>query len=139
MCGRFLGDAYYDEHDENSEAHVLHPIDMFSASAGTVVHSLIDSSVSLICTSNRFSPTADVVATAASVNLILWSPATEDDSDDMEHGRRNELGTRNSTYQPGDDDDDDDDNHGGGGPAKKKKLRAVVAKRSSMRVTRQQT
>lgn len=139
MCGRFLGDAYYDELDQSGQAHVLHPIDMFSASAGTVVHSLIDSRVSLICTSNRFSPTADVVATAASVNLILWSPPTDDECDDTEYGRRNEHGRRQSTQRRADDDDDDNDDNdndngdrrrgGGGGVPKKRKLTAVVAKR----------
>lgn len=84
MCGRYLGDPY--KHD--GKEIMLHPIDMFSAKTGLLVHSLIDAKVTLICTTNRFCPTEDVVATAASGDVMLWGTGREgkrsrdDDKDD---------------------------------------------------------
>ncbi|KAI0561543.1 DNA damage-binding protein [Gracilaria domingensis] len=126
MCGRFLGDAYRD--GEEGKTAILHPIDLFSVKAGSVVHSLMDLDVPLICTTNKFSPSCDVIATAASSHLIFWSPPLEDENEDhpVRRKKRRRLGTRDS-----DDDDGDGDEGGRGGsgaPGPKKKLNTIVAK-----------
>ncbi|CAN8072167.1 unnamed protein product [Agarophyton chilense] len=126
MCGRFLGDAYLDEEGSDDDAQVLHPIDMFSAKAGTVVHSLIDSDVQLICTSNKYSPSSDVIATAASQNLILWSPPPKDSSDDGEQDKNNKFKRR--ARRNSDASDNDESDGGGGAPGPRKKLKTVVVR-----------
>lgn len=123
MCGRFMGDAYYKDGITTKEV-LLHPIDMFSASSGSVVHSLVDPVATLICTTNKFSPISDVILTAASGDLVLWAPPPVGSKQ-----HKLSLGTARR-YSAGADrdssDDDDDDGHGGSAP---RKGRAIITKR----------
>ncbi|CDF35867.1 unnamed protein product [Chondrus crispus] len=134
MCGRMMGDAYV---DEGGREVLLHPVDMFAASSGQVVHSLIDPAVTLICTTNRFSPVADGVLTVASGDVVLWTPPPRGE----ERRRRGGGAWGYRRGGEGDDDDDDDESDGDEAdeeepPSKKKRKTAVVAKRRTRAVTK---
>lgn len=137
MCGRFLGDAYYEEGDGIGEPVVLHPIDLFSARTGTVVHSLVDPGIELRCTTNKFSPTRDFILTAASTDVILWSPPMkggglkESGMGDVGRGSRRDRDERDSSES-----EEDEDPSG-----RKKRMRAttVVSKRRTRTSARRQT
>lgn len=132
MCGRFLGDAYHwEDWGGRKEAVLLHPIDLFSVKGGGCVASLVDSVTELICTTNRFHPLGDLILTAASANVVMWTkPEKEGEKEAGRYRRRGDNGGNASDS----DGNDDDNTHGGGGdwgPRKKQKISAVVARRSS--------
>lgn len=134
VCGRFLGDAYYENGNENGEPLLLHPIDMFSAKAGSLVHSLVDPATTLICTTNKFSPVCDMILTTASANVILWSKHENDEQEGKNFSRGG--GRRSGHRDGGEDDDDDDDDEDGGddrtntAAMKRRKLSAIRSMRS---------
>lgn len=139
LCGRFLSEAYRES--EDSAVQLLHPVDLFSVRAQCVVSSLVDSSMALRCTINKFCPVADAILTAASGNLYVWSapPGRERDDNDADR-RKGGDHHRDGRERRGDDDDgnDDDDNHGGnsGGRrniTKKRKFNATTVSRKSAR------
>jgi DNA damage-binding protein 2 len=76
LCGRYLGEAY--TVPKYPEPLLLHPIDLFSASTGTLISSLVDSAVRTVCPVNRFHPTADLVVSGTSLNLFMWGQPSED-------------------------------------------------------------
>lgn len=126
MCGRMMGDAYFEEGGNGKEL-LLHPIDMFLASTGSAVHSLIDPAVTLICTTNKFSPVSDAVLTAASGDIVLWTPPPRGEA-----RSRGVLGRRRGGGDESDGDDSDsdgDDADGADAAPRKKRKTAVVTKR----------
>lgn len=126
VCGRFMGDAYYNEGVSEEEATVLHPIDIFSATTGEIIHSLIDSAMPLISPIAKCAPHADVVLTAASRDLVLWSPpplGVRSDSKMRKTSGRGERGDDDNGDDGGDDDDDDDNN--------KRKKRKIVTRKTT--------
>lgn len=128
LCGRFLSDAYTDE--ETGTTQLLHPIDLFSANSASVVHTLLDSCVTLICALNKFSPVSDSIASAPSGSIIIWSQKRTPDGSQLDAGR---AGRR---ADGGDNDDDDGNDDGDNGDTRaKKRLKAVVTKRRSSRRT----
>lgn len=133
VCGRFLGDAYYENGNEDGEPLLLHPIDMFSAKAGSLVHSLVDPATTLICTTNKFSPVCDMILTTASANVILWKKREKNEREGKGSALR---GGRSGFGDDGEDDDDDDDDDGGGDEGtdstamKRRKLSAIRSMRS---------
>lgn len=140
MCGRFLGEAYIEPGDDDQKPCLLHPIDLFSVRAEAVVHSMVDSSLILTCTINKFCPVADVVLTAASRNLYIWSvPSGSDGKGALRRAAGDDDIDRRGPARRGDDDDDDDDNGDGGGRRggrsvrKKPKLGPSVTVRRSAR------
>lgn len=74
VCGRFLGEAYKDEEDDES---ILHPVDIFSVKERAVTASLVDMNVPLKCPLNKFWKGGDAILSAASMDLIIWSPSLE--------------------------------------------------------------
>jgi DNA damage-binding protein 2 len=79
MCGRYLGEAYNVPNME--KAMLLHPVDLFSASKGTLISSLVDSTVHTVCPVNRFHPSADLIVSGTSLNLFMWGVANQDESE----------------------------------------------------------
>lgn len=136
LCGRFLGEAYFDKStdEDELEANLLHPIDMFSAETGDVVHSLVDRRLSFLCPTNKFSPTEDIIASVYSTNMVIWSPPIE--SGQKDEGLRRRSGIRPLGRKGSDSDNESDDNPGGridGGLTSKKKLHSVVVRRKQAR------
>lgn len=137
LCGRFLGEAYKGmsssngnssnnaplnrtgDADGDDEAVLLRPVDIFSAKSGRVALSLVDPSLPLICTINRFCPKANAILTAASKGLYIWAPPSRP--------QRSARSTSPRPHDRRDDDDDSDDENGGGGPGRKKKKKRNVS------------
>lgn len=149
VCGRFLPQAFNvaeedDDSDDANKAILLKPVDIFSLKNAT--HSikrnelptpslsLVDQSVPLTLTVNRFSPTDDILLSAGSFNLYLWSAPKPTDGTVNQRGRR--LVPRRNN------DDDDDDNNGddgdddGGDEGRRKKTKLSI---STLRCKRNRT
>lgn len=122
MCGRFLGETYTD-HTIDSNI-ILKPIDIFSAKSGHVKMSLVDRSVQLTCTINKFCPVSDVVLTAASRGIYLWSCQHSKNKSDDDKRRGLVRGGGGDGGEDNDDGDDGDD--GSGGKKKKRKMSMKV-------------
>lgn len=138
ICGRFLGEAFVDPAGDADKAVKRHPIDLFSASAGAVVHSLVDKSVPLICPVNRFNPAGNAILSAASGDLYVWTPSYNRKSGRKPRRRSPSGAGRASDDDGSDGDDDDDDGNGNGGdPVGSKRYRkpALTIARKSQRLS----
>lgn len=122
MCGRFLGEAFYDPTNPADKGTILHPIDLFSARSGSAVLSLVDPSIPLRCTINKFCPVADVVLTAASRDVFLWVPQSHDRRKGRGRGGKRSNRGHDSN---GDEDDDEDDSDGDDGRGAKRRKRRI--------------
>jgi DNA damage-binding protein 2 len=84
MCGRYLGEAYNVPNVER--AMLLHPVDLFSASKGALISSLVDSNVRTVCPVNRFHPTAHLIVSGTSLNVFMWGLANQDVAEEDKNG-----------------------------------------------------
>lgn len=115
LCGRYLAEAY----NVRGKPCLLHPIDLFSASSGKAVASLVDGALGTVCSINRFHPAENIIVTGSSQNLYMWGVPL--DPGDHVSRKSERDGVRPSRSNHPDDDGNDDDDNNDLSPAERKR------------------